>query len=104
MEKEKRKWASSSAEPKKRGRLLDAILQQSPLQSKGDSEDDGSEDSNPAAAEAPPFSAPKEAPPLRVVPPNLDFEFSTTPTSDDEEGDKEVNIIIDSPRRSSAPP
>ena len=59
LEKAKWKRASSSAVPKKRGRLLDAILQQSPLQSKGDSEDDGSEDSNPAAAEAPPFSTPK---------------------------------------------
>ena len=99
MEKEKQKRASSSAEPKERGRLLDAILQQSPLQSKGDSEDDGSEDSNPAAAEAPPFSAPNEVAPLRAVPPNLDLEFSTTPESDDEEGDEEVNIVIDSPHR-----
>ena len=104
LEKAKRKRASSSAEPNKRGRLIDAILQQSPLQSKRDSKDDGSEDSNREAVEAPPFAVPKEAPHLRAVPPNLDLEFSTTPESDDEEGDEEVNIIIDSPRRSSAPP
>ena len=103
LEKAKRKRASSSAEPKRRGRLLDAILQQSPLQSKGGSEDDGSEDNNPVAAEVPPFSAPKEAPPLRAVPLNLDLEFSTAPESDDEEGNEEVNIVIDSPRCSSAP-
>ena len=72
-------------------------MQQSPLQSKGGSEDDGSEDNNPVAAEVPPFSAPKEAPPLRAVPLNLDLEFSTAPESDDEEGDEEVSIIIDSP-------
>jgi len=35
LEKAKRKRTSSSAEPKKRGLLIDAILQQSPLQSKG---------------------------------------------------------------------
>ena len=77
-------------------------MQQSPLQSKGDSEDDGSEDSNHEDAQAPPFAVPKEAPPLRAVPPNLDLEFSTAHKSNDEEGDEEVNIVIDSPRRSSA--
>ena len=41
---------------------------------------------------------------MRAVPLNLDLEFSTAPESDDEEGDVEVNIVIDSPRRSSAPP
>src|SRR6185503_4283336 len=53
-----------------------------------------------AATEVPPFAVPKEAPPLRAVPPNLDLEFSTAVENDDEE----VNIVIDSPRRSSAPP
>ena len=67
-EKAKRKRASSSAAPKKRGRLIDAILHQSPLQSKGESEDDGSEDSNHPAAEAPPFVAPSKAAPLKAVP------------------------------------
>ena len=39
-----------------------------------------------------------------MVPLCLELEFSTAPESDDEEGDEEVNIVIDSPRRSSAPP
>ena len=39
-----------------------------------------------------------------MVPPNLDLDFSTALESDDEEGDEEVNIVIDSPHRSSAPP
>jgi len=98
------KWkrASSSAAPKKRGWLIDAILHQSPLQSKGDSEDGGSESSNRPAVKEPPFTAPKEATPLKAVPPSLDLEFSTAVESDDEVGDEEVNIVIDSPRRSSA--
>ena len=83
LEKAKRKRASSSAEPKKRGRLIDAILQQSPLQSKGDSEDDGSEDSNRPSTEAPPLAAPEKATPLKAVPPSLDREFSTALESDD---------------------
>ena len=69
LEKAKRKRASSSAAPKKRGRLIDAILHQSPLQSKGDSEDGRSESSNCPAVEEPPFAAPKEATPLKAVPP-----------------------------------
>ena len=69
LEKAKRKRASSSAVPKKRGRLIDAILHQSPLQSKGDSEDGRSESSNCPAVEEPPFAAPKEATPLQAVPP-----------------------------------
>ena len=73
------------------------------LQSKGDSEDDGSEDSNRAAAEVPPFAVPKEAPPLRAVPPNLDLEFSTAQESEDEGNVEEVNVVVDSPRRSSLP-
>jgi len=39
LEKAKRKRASSLATPKKKGQLIDDILQQSPLRSKGDSED-----------------------------------------------------------------
>ena len=54
VEKAKRKRVSASAAPKKRGRLLDDILQQSPLQSKGDSEDGGSGDNNYPSGEAPP--------------------------------------------------
>src|SRR6185312_1504228 len=46
LEKAKRKQASSSVEPKKKSRLIDTILHPSPLQSKGESEDDGSKDSN----------------------------------------------------------
>jgi hypothetical protein len=103
LEKAKRKRASSSAAPKKRGRLIDAILHQSPLQSKGDSEDGGSESSNRPSAEEPPFATPKEATPLKAVHPNLDLEFSTAVESDDEVGDDEVNIVVDSPRRSLAP-
>ena len=89
--------------PKKRGRLIDAILHQSPLQSKGDSEDGGSESSNRPAVEEPPFAAPKEATPLKAVPLSLDLEFSTAVESDDEVRDEEVNIVIDSPHRLSAP-
>ena len=103
LEKAKRKRASSSAVPKKRGRLIDAILHQSPLQSKGDSEDGGSQNNNRPAVEEPPFAAPKEATPLKAVPPSLDLEFSTAVESDDEVGDEEVNIVVDSPRRSPAP-
>ena len=58
LEKVKRKQASSSAEPKKKSRLIDAILHPSPLQSKGESEDDGSEDSNRPPAEATPLGVP----------------------------------------------
>jgi len=35
LEKAKRKWVSSSVEPKKRGRLIDAILHQSPCKARG---------------------------------------------------------------------
>ena len=103
LDKAKRKCTSSSSAPKKRGQLIDAILHQSPLQSKVESEDDGSKDSNHPAAEAPPFVAPSKAAPLKAVPPCLDLEFSIALESDDKEGDEEVNIVVDSPRRSPAP-
>ena len=67
LEKAKRKRASSSAAPKKKGRILDDILQQSPLRSKGDSEDGLSGDSNRPSAEAPPFAAEKVSP-LKAAP------------------------------------
>ena len=77
LEKAKQKRASSSAEPKKRGQLIDAILHQSPLQSKGESKDGGSEDSNLPPTEAMPLGIPQVAVPLRAVHPGLDLEFST---------------------------
>ena len=76
LEKSKRKRVSSTAAPKKKSRILDYILQHSPLRSKGDSEDGLSGDSNRPSAEAPPFAAEK-VPPLKAVPPSLDLEFST---------------------------
>ena len=91
-----RKRASTSAVPKKRGRLLDDILQQSPLRSKGGSEDGRSEDSNRPSAEEPP-PAPEKVKLLKTVPPCLDLEFSTAQESDDDGGDKEVQIEIDFP-------
>jgi len=84
LEKTKRKRASSSAAPTKKSQILNDILHQSPLRSKEESEDSGSKDSNHEDAQAPPFAVPKEAQPLRAVPPNLDLEFSTAPESDDE--------------------
>ena len=47
LEKTKRKRASSSAAPTKKSRILDDILHQSPLRSKGESEDGGSKDCLP---------------------------------------------------------
>ena len=66
LEKAKRKRASSSAAPKKKGRILDDILQQSPLRSKGDSEDGLSGDSNRLSTKTPPLGAKKVAP-LKAV-------------------------------------
>ena len=103
LEKAKRKQASSSAEPKKKSRLIDAILHQSPLQSKGESEDGGSEDSNRPPTEATPFGIPQVAVPLRTVHPGLDLEFSTAQESEDEGNVEEVNVVVDSSRRSSLP-
>ena len=77
LEKAKRKKASSSAEPRKKSRLLNTILQQSPLQSKGESEDGGSADSNRPPPEATPLDIPQVAVPPRAVRPALDLEFST---------------------------
>jgi len=99
LEKAKRKKASSSAEPRKRSRLLDTILQQSPLRSKGESEDGGSADSNRPPPEATPLDIPQVAVPLRAVRPALDLEFSTAQESDDEGHVEEVNIMANSPRR-----
>ena len=76
LEKAKRKNTSSSVEPRKRSRLLDTILQQSPLRSKGESEDGGSADSNRPPPEATPLDIPQVAVPLRAVRPALDLEFS----------------------------
>jgi len=103
LEKAKRKRVSSSAEPKKRGWLIDAILHQSPLQSKGESEDGGSEDSNRPPTKATPLGIPQVAVPLRAVHPGLDLEFSTAQESEDEGNVEEVNVVVDSPRRSSLP-
>ena len=101
LEKSKRKRVSSTAAPKKKSRILDEILR-SPLRSRGDSEDDLSEDSNHPFAEAPPFAAEK-VPPLKVVPPSLDLEFSTAQESDDDDGrGDEDQIEVDSPCRSPA--
>ena len=101
LEKAKRKKASSSAEPRKRSRLLDTILQQSPLRSKGESEDGGSADNNRPPPEATPLDIPQVAVPLRAVRPALDLEFSTAQESEDEGHVEEVNIVADSPRRLS---
>ena len=101
LEKAKRKKTSSSAEPRKRNRLLDTILQQSPLRSKGESEDGGSADSNRPPPEAAPLDIPQVAVPLRAVRPALDLEFSTAQESEDEGHVEEVNIVADSPRRLS---
>jgi len=103
LEKAKRRKASSSAEPRKRNRLLDTILQQSPLRSKGESEDGGSADSNRPPPEATPLDIPQVAVPLRAVRPALDLEFSTAQESDDEGHVEEVNIVADSPRHLSPP-
>ena len=103
LEKAKRKQASSSAEPKKKSRLINSILHQSPLQSKGESEDGGSEDSNRPPTEATPFGIPQVAVPLRAVHPGLDLEFSTAQESEGEGNVEEVNVVVDSPRRSSLP-
>jgi hypothetical protein len=73
------------AVPKKKGRILDDILQQSPLRSKGDFEDGLSGYSNRPSAEAPPFTAEKVSP-LKDFPLSLDLEFSTALESDDEGG------------------
>ena len=97
LEKAKRKKTSSSAEPRKRSRLLDTILQQSPLRSKGESEDGGSADSNRPPPEATPLDIPQVAVPLRAVHPALDLEFSTAQESEDEGHVEEVNIMADSP-------
>ena len=88
---------SSSVEPKKKSRLIDAILHPSPLQSKGESEDGGSDDSNRPPAEATPLGVPQLAVPLRVVHPGLDLEFSTAQESEDEGNVEVVNIVVDSP-------
>jgi len=101
LEKAKRKRASSTAAPKKKSRILDEILQQSPLRSKGDSEDGMSGDSNRPSAEAPPFAVEKVSP-LKVVPPSLDLEFSTAQESDDDGGGDEVQIEVVSSHRSPA--
>ena len=77
LEKAKRKKTSSSAEPRKRNRLLDTILQQSPLRSKGESEDGRSADSNRPPPEATSLDIPQVVVPLRAVRPALDLEFST---------------------------
>jgi hypothetical protein len=71
LEKAKRKQASSTVAPKKKGRILDDILQQSPLRSKGDSEDGLSGDSNRPSTEAPPFAQliPKRHPCMTHPPP-----------------------------------
>ena len=53
LEKTKRKRGSSSAAPTKKSRILDDILHQSPLRSKGEFEDGGSKDSNRPSAKAP---------------------------------------------------
>ena len=103
MEKTKRKRASSSAAPTKKSRILDDILHQSPLRSKGESEDGGSEDNNRPPTEATPFGIPQVAVPLRAVHPGLDLEFSTALESKDEGDVEEVNVIVDSPRCSSLP-
>jgi len=103
LEKAKRKRASSSAAPTKKSRILDDILHQSPLRSKGESEDGGSEDSNRPPTEATPFGIPQVAVPLRAVHPGLDLEFSTALESEDEGDVEEVNVVVDSPRRSSLP-
>ena len=98
LEKAKRKKASSSAEPRKKSRLLNTILQQS-LQSKGESEDGGSADSNRPPPEATPLDIPQVAVPLRAVRPALDLEFSTAQESEDEGHVEEVNIVADSLKR-----
>ena len=77
LEKAKRKKASSSAEPRKRSRLLHTILQQSPLRSKRESEDGGSADSNRPPPEATSLDIPQVVVPMRAVRPALDLEFST---------------------------
>jgi len=82
LEKAKRKHASSSMEPTKRSRVLDTLLNVSPLQSKGDSEDAESEDSHyPLGETTPP--TPKVVVPLKTAPPCLDLEFSTAQESGD---------------------
>ena len=58
LEKTKRKRVSSSAASSKKSRILDDILHQSPLRSKGESEDGGSEDNNRPPTEATPFGIP----------------------------------------------
>ena len=86
-----------TAAPMKKSRILDDILHQSPLQSKGESEDGGSEDNNRPPTEATPFGIPQMAVPLRAVHPGLDLEFSTTLESEDEGNVEEVNVVVDSP-------
>jgi len=103
LEKTKRKRASSSAAPTKKSRILDDILHQSPLRSKGESEDGGNEDSNRPPTEATPFGIPQVAVPLRAVHPCLDLEFSTALESEDEGDVEEVNVVVDSPCCSSLP-
>jgi len=101
LEKSKRKRVSSTAAPKKKSQILDDILQ-SPLRSKGHSEDDLSEYNNHPSAEASPFTAEK-VPPLKVVPPSLNLKFSTAQESDDDDGrGDEDQIEVDSSRRSPA--
>ena len=71
LEKAKRKRASSSTALVKQSQVLDTLLNASPLQSKGDSEDAGSEDSHcPSGETMPP--APKVVMPLKMAPPWLD--------------------------------
>ena len=66
----------------------------SPLQSRGDSEDAASEDSNFSSGGATP-TAPKNVMPWKAAPACLDLEFSTAVESG-EEGGVEVQIEIDS--------
>jgi len=73
-------------------------LHQSPLQSKGESED-----SSRPPTEATPLGIPQVAVPLRAVHSGLDLEFSTAQESEDEGNVEEVNVVVDSPRRSSLP-
>jgi len=97
LEKAKRKQAPSSAAPTKKSRILDDILHHSPLWSKGESEDGGSEDSKRPPTEATPFGVPQLAVPLRAVHPGLDLEFSTALESEDDGDGEEVNVVDVSP-------
>ena len=50
-----------------------------------------------------PLDVPQVVVPLRAIRPTLDLEFSTAQESEDEGHVEEVNIMADSPRRSSSP-